>query len=243
MILELDLGNTRIKWRILDQRTTSLAGYAHDLTELDRQVDSGKPLKRIRVSNVRGPGAESGISEWAAQRWRLVPEYARVTPWAAGVSCGYREPAQLGVDRWLAVVAAWNEFHQPCMVVDAGSAITLDIVDAGGVHRGGYIAPGLALMQRSLSIATAGARVDPSRGGVLHPASNTVDAVHNGCLAMAISFVAACCARMGPDHSVFMTGGDAPMLQARLQESCEPVAAKMCLRPELVLDGLSLVLP
>ena len=83
------------------------------------------------------------------------PEFASSTDTAAGVRNGYSNPAQLGVDRWLAVIGAFHRHRDACCVVDAGTALTIDGVDATGQHLGGFIVPGPRLMVESLLTGTS----------------------------------------------------------------------------------------
>jgi type III pantothenate kinase len=146
----------------------------------------------------------------------------------------------LGVDRWLALLAAWSERGSACLVVDAGSAMTLDFVSGHGRHLGGYIVPGLNLMQRSLFTGTAGARIQPQSRDADYrpePGRDTDTAIRHGCLGMAADFVRASLAGIEGGADLFITGGDADTLSPHI-DTDSPVR----IRPTLVLDGLALVL-
>ena len=81
--------------------------------------------------------------------------FARSTASACGVTNSYRQPRRLGVDRWVAMIGAWSEFESSCLVVDAGTAVTIDAIDDTGQHLGGQILPGVALMARALASNTS----------------------------------------------------------------------------------------
>ena len=194
--------------------------------------------RRVRVACVAGD--RDAIAERFEDAYGVRPEFAEATPELAGVICGYEEPARLGVDRWLALVAAWNAVRRAVAVVDLGTAATLDFVAADGRHQGGYIVPGLGLMAAALARDTAGVRVAGDLAPDLAPGRNTAQAVRRGSTAMLLDFIEASVGRFasvaGGSPVVFLTGGDAELLAGRL-----PFALRV--EPDLVLDGLEFALP
>jgi type III pantothenate kinase len=171
----------------------------------------------------------------------LSPQRVEATAEACGVRNGYRDPRQLGVDRWLAVVAAFARVHGAACVVDAGTALTVDAVDDTGLHLGGYIVPGLDLMQRALTSSTGDLA---ERSSVVHAAGrtlladNTRDAISRGCIAALGALIerahAALSASSAAPPALLLTGGDAAQIEAVLDVASETV-------PDLVLQGLRLV--
>lgn len=194
--------------------------------------------RRVRIASVAGD--RRGIAERFEDAYGVRPEFAETTPKLAGVTCGYDDPTRLGVDRWLALVAAWNAGRRAVAVVDLGTAATLDFVTADGRHQGGYIVPGLGLMAAALARETAGVRVAGDLAPDLSPGRNTAQAVRRGSTAMLLDFIAASVGRFADARAdspeVFLTGGDAELLAGRL-----PFALRV--EPDLVLDGLDLALP
>ena len=227
--LDVDIGNTRTKWRFGDARGTASGVVAPTLAD---------PPNRVCISCVAAGRDEIGARFAAA--FNLRPEFAETTAELAGVTCGYDNPALLGVDRWLAVVAAWNAARQPAVVADVGTAATLDFVTRDGRHAGGYIVPGIGMMATALARDTARVRVAGDVAADLLPGRDTSQAVRRGTTAMLLSFVEWSVARFsaagGESPVVFLTGGDAENLAARLSF---PVRVE----PDLVLDGLALALP
>jgi type III pantothenate kinase len=152
---------------------------------------------------------------------------------------GYSNPAQLGVDRWLAVIGAYHRHRDACCVVDAGTALTIDGVDATGQHLGGFIVPGPRLMVESLLTGTSDladrwawrSTPDPAR----FPA-NTRDAIEQGCLISLAGLVANAQrrleARAGRAPRLILTGGGAQVLAPWLTQPPEFI-------PDLVLQGLA----
>ena len=240
MILELDIGNSRIKWRTLSAQGQPVArghGSRRDLPGGEVSWDDLLPargIRRMRVANVAGPEVAVHLGRWARDALGIVPEYARATACIAGVASGYREPEKLGVDRWLALLAGWHELGRACAVVDAGTAVTIDVLDDSGAHQGGYIVPGLTLMLNALLSGTSGVRLDAGPVVSLAAGNCTSDAVLRGCTAMTVALIER--VRSGSELPLVLTGGDAGLLAPWL-------TAPSLLRPELVLDGLALALP
>ena len=228
-ILDVDIGNTRTKWRL-----GALAGSAGGV---DTPALPERP-RRIRIASVAGD--RRGVAQRFEDAYGVRPEFAAPAAELAGVTCGYETPARLGVDRWLALVAAWNAARRAVTVVDLGTAATLDFVTADGRHQGGYIVPGLGLMAAALARDTAGVRVAGDLAPDLGPGRNTAQAVRRGSTAMLLDFIQASVGRFadtcGDAPEVFMTGGDAELLAGRV-----PFALRV--EPDLVLDGLALALP
>ena len=100
------------------------------------------------------------LSDWLQSHFGIAPEFARTARFAAGVTCGYEDPSRLGVDRWLAMLAARQLSNRPFIVFGLGTAGTADFVDGDGVHKGGFIVPGLRLMTEALFAGTADVHVD-----------------------------------------------------------------------------------
>ena len=227
--LDVDIGNTRTKWRFGNARGTATGVVVPTLAD---------PPDRVCIACVAAGRDEIGARFEAA--YNLCPEFAETTAELAGVSCGYENPASLGVDRWLAVVAAWNMARQPTVVADVGTAATLDFVTRDGCHAGGYIVPGLGLMATALARDTARVQVVGDLAADLLPGRDTAQAVRRGTTAMLLSFVewsvAGFSAARGEAAVVFLTGGDADSLAALL-----PIPVRV--EPDLVLDGLALALP
>ena len=241
MILEFDLGNTAAKWRLLRESSVVAQGRVNELAALDIRLD--EPVTAVRVASVRGEERERELTRWCAESLGVEPTFARSSSFCAGVSNAYKEPARLGVDRWLAVIAAFHRHPEGALVVDAGTALTIDLVDARGEHLGGYILPGLNLMQQSLRQDTARIRYTETRAPELEPGKSTAEAVANGAALAAAASVAAARVqareRLGGNCAALLTGGDAPLLMRLLGEKADDFAYS----PDLVLDGLVLACP
>jgi len=239
-VLDIDVGNSRVKWRYQQAGRIERGASPRDdrwLETLPPGVDPG----RIRVSSVAGSAADARLSDALAHAFEVAPEFARPRALLDGLRCGYAQPETLGVDRWLAVLAAWSRTRTAAVVVDAGSALTLDVLTDAGAHLGGYIVPGLRLMSSALFRGTAQVKVDFSGGAEgLEPGTATPDAVAHGLLRMTTDFIEASVARFerSCQHAVrlILCGGDAEIVAPRLEHAVELV-------PELVLDGLAIAIP
>lgn len=234
-ILDLDLGNQRLKWRLGGAGAQSQHCPASDLRDDLRRELAGARVERIRVSSV-GRHEALLLETLAALYPAVAPEMARVVPECAGVRCGYDNPAKLGVDRWLALLAVRQE--RAC-VVDLGTAVTLDYLERG-VHLGGFIVPGLQVMRQSLVQDTRDIDLPEFAppGDVHLPGRNTADGLNRGIGLSLVALVEYACrgAEGEQDWPLVLTGGDAPWLATQLR-------VEYRVETDLVLDGLALALP
>lgn len=154
----------------------------------DQMMQARVPLRDqvVWLSNVAGEEIASLTSQLLQEQSCVNYRFATTQTQQCGVRNGYRKPQQLGVDRWLAMLAA---FHLPqratgqsLCVVDCGTALTLDVLDATGRHLGGYIAPGLTAMREMLNQKLAHIDIKPTDPGAVKVlADNTADGVARGC--------------------------------------------------------------
>ncbi len=245
MILDIDAGNSAIKWRVSNQGLTPLRGtVGHRQEDWFPLIDHQFALERARVSNVAGRELGENLTRWLAGKAGVVPEFAVSKTRVAGVVNAYQAPETLGVDRWLAVVASWNLIKGPCLVVDAGSALTVDFVDAKGKHQGGYIVPGAYMMFDALYGGTAGgtgnARFRPDVSCTQLPGQNTAEAVQNGCFTMMLALIEKSLGqlqRVEGAATLLLTGGGSDSLVKCLNQK------QLRHVPDLVLDGLEYALP
>lgn len=251
-ILLVDIGNTRIKWalwregRLTRQLAAAHAGWEQEDFERNlfggtaRQAPAREPrLTRILVSSVAGPRIDRPFAA-AARMTEVTPEFARSLRGAAGVRTRYSEPWRLGVDRFLAAIAAHHLARgRPACAVGIGTAATVDLIDARGVHRGGAIAPGPALMVQSLLKSTEGIELRAQGGsrGRAFFARNTRAAIEQGAryalAALIERTVHEARDALGRAPKVFLTGGAA--------EEVEPlIRVRFTGVPDLVIRGLAL---
>lgn len=237
----MDIGNTRIKWaRVAPNGLGRPAAANRDEpleTALDAAfADAGAPSV-VLIASVAGEDFNARLEQWMVGRWGRPPEWFRSAPEALGVVNGYRDFAQLGADRWAAVLGARGLHAPPVGVIDCGTAVTLDVVDANDRHLGGLIAPGLALAQRSLLTNTANVRAAARQAtGLL--GRSTAECVANG-TSLGLAGVVERWMR-DVDASLegvtwLATGGSWPQLR-------DTIHGSMQYDPDLVLRGLARVL-
>jgi type III pantothenate kinase len=244
MMLLIDVGNSRIKWAWADG---SMLGAQHSLQHsgqvgrewLNAVETFRQQPDRIVVANVAGPRMAEALHAMLDRAFRVDAQFASVTASAAGVTCAYQDPQQLGVDRWLAVIGAWQRAQRAVCVVDSGTATTVDAVDDTGRHIGGLILPGLDLMEDSLLKRTSdiARAVDPAaRTGAACFADNTAGAVRSGAAlataALAERAAAELARRTRREPVLLITGGNAERMAVCLERTHEIV-------PDLVLRGLA----
>lgn len=239
MILLLDLGNTRLKFALLDGETFVHRGafgwdadIAHELATLWATWPA--PGRVVGASVVDG-SRETAVAVAAQNAFGRPPTWVRTPAQACGVRNAYAEPARLGVDRFLAMVDAYAAGRVPCVLASVGTALTLDALDVEGRHLGGWIAPGPLLMQQSVLGATV--QVRPDHGGSVRDlADNTADGLASGCwqacAALVDRFVDRAAPLLGGHPVVTLGGGDAERLAPLL-------ARDVTLVPDAVLRGLA----
>jgi len=244
MILDLDVGNSRVKWRVSDPNGNLVDRGAISRTR-QHWIESLKvvAISRVRISNVAGETVKQQLQIHCDEQWGIVPEFAVTAPEAIGVRNGYADPQRLGVDRWLALLAAFDRSDSGCSIVDCGSAITVDYVSVDGTHKGGVIAPGIELMRKALLTDTQEIIVHTIPAGIDQqiPAADTTDgAVELGLRYMEAGLVEIRCNRFenffGQTTALFLTGGDAEKIS-------KLIVRDHLVAPDLVLGGLALALP
>jgi type III pantothenate kinase len=236
-ILAIDAGNTRIKWGVHDGNKWNPSG-ALPTAEAQRLAEIWDLVPKVPAiaSNVAGPDVEQHIRN-ACERWGLLPiRFIRSEREQLGVTNGYDDPHQLGPDRWAGLIAAHHLYTGPKLVVNAGTALTIDALTADGRFLGGIIVPGPALMRRSLDRGTAGLRLTE---GVYRPApASTPDAITSGSLHACIGAIErmrqSMAAQGTPPEGIIVSGGAAVELAPHLPEP-------HVVEEHLVLHGLVLI--
>lgn len=234
--LLVDSGNRSIKWATLDKGELVDHGrvYRSSGQSLREAWKTIRRPRRVMVGNVAGEYGEQTIRDVAQDIWQLPVEFVHSSESCCGVTNGYADPAQLGVDRWLAMIAARNLAQGPVVVIDCGTAVTIDLVDETGVFRGGVIMAGLGLSRAALRAGTA-ALEEYDQCQITVTASSTADAVSSGTLiglAGAIERVLQEQSEMlEMSPTVLLSGGDAEKLLMLFNIEVEMI-------PGLVLQGL-----
>ena len=234
-MLVIDIGNSRIKaaqWQ--HDAWQNYVAQLYQPSDIQKQLDKlfmNSPVQPVAISCVVD-ALKAPINEWFVSRWAVTPVFLSSVSHQAGVSNGYAIPESLGVDRWLAMLAAYHKFKSAVCVIDCGTAVTLDVVDSEGQHQGGLIMPGLQLMRASL-IMNASDIADLS-GEVQELANNTGDAVKSGCLRLLASGLDRLVQEQQhkfKNIKLVMTGGDSELVMRNMQSAS-------VYEETLVLDGV-----
>lgn len=236
-VLAIDAGNTRIKWGIHDGGGWIASGAVPtgEAATLAKAWESAPSVGSAIASNVAGPGIQAELSA-AFARPGMAVQFIQSRREQLGVVNGYRDPGQLGSDRWAALIAAHRAEPGDKLVVNVGTALTVDALTAEGRFLGGLIVPGPALMRRSLDRGTAGLR--QTEGAFDDLPRSTPDAITSGAVQACAGAIArmrdAMSARGSPPGRIILSGGAAAQVAPHL-----PLA--FALHENLVLDGLLLI--
>jgi len=252
MILLVDIGNARIKWGLLENERlgpTQSERYDRELSSVLDTLVTKLPgvLNGAVIANVAGESVAAEISEFLSSRFNLRPRFVRSAAQEHGLRSAYAEPERLGVDRWVAMIAAKSKLDHaaltlPFCVVDAGTAVTFDAVAADGQHLGGLIMPGPRLIAAALDAGTSGIGKTAARQrrleGLELLGKSTSAAVGNAswlALGAAVDRAAGVVAdKLGVAPRVYLTGGDAPALRNWME-------SEVTYEPDLVLEGLAII--
>jgi type III pantothenate kinase len=237
-MLTIDIGNTYIKWAVWnDARIVQAGSREYSKQDPESVFAVWKDMqaeRRVMVACVAGEAAEHAINSWMQAHWSIVPEFLRSTAKRGGVTNSYEDPSQYGVDRWAALLGAHSLYDDPVCIIDAGTAVTVDLLDARGVHQGGRILPGLQMMREALLKGTAG--IHQADGEPSAFANNTADAVSSGTLHMLQAALIEICSSagqcLGNNMKIIITGGMSEQIMSL------PGMPVMLHEPDLVMKGL-----
>ncbi|HVJ38223.1 MAG TPA: type III pantothenate kinase [Stenotrophomonas sp.] len=227
-----DLGNSRFKFAPLrdDGRAGDVQAWAHGVQMLSAEAAAALPSGDIAwVASVAAPALTADIVGHLGQRFGQV-RVARTLAECAGVRVAYAEPRRFGVDRFLALLGARALGH--VLVAGVGTALTIDLMDADGGHRGGRIAASPTTMREALHQRAA--QLPVGGGDYAEFANDTADALASGCDGAAVALIERSLQQaslaLGPVRLLLHGGGAPPLL---------PLLPGAEHRPSLVLDGLA----
>ena len=242
MMLLVDIGNARIKWALQDADNWKTG---EPLQRQNRAFkDIARPAwkeldapERVIVSNVAGEDYRKSVQTWVKRRWKVTPEFLPVTERQCGVSNAYAVPQRLGADRWASLLAVHAHYKGPAVVIDCGTAITIDAIAADGMHLGGLIVPGMDLMVSALTGHAPGIQIEEADNQEISLLGRSTEAaVSGGVLYTAIALVERVFmdlqGELGNRTNLLLTGGDATRILPLLGSRPEYV-------PDLVLKGLA----
>ena len=235
LLLAVDAGNTRIKWALRDAGRWLSAGFVdtEDCARLSSRLEHVP--QHIIISNVAGGEVETGLLMQLSGEGRKI-HVIRSLGEQCGVKNSYRNPAQLGTDRWAALIGARRLGSGGKLVVVAGTAMTIDALTAKGVFLGGVIVPGLMLMRGALRANTAQLGVPPGKIDAFP--KETGDAIASGAIQASVGAVMrlreALRVHIQAEPKCIVSGGAATLLAPHLPFPAE-------IQDNLVLDGLAMI--
>ena len=245
-ILLVDAGNTRLKWRLLEAGQLTDGGacvhYGAELgTLLSVQWAQLQPA-RVLLASVADPVLTQSITRWVSSTWQQSIESITAQASAFGVCNAYSQPAQLGVDRWLGLLAARRHVEGAACIIDCGTALTVDVLDASGVHHGGIIVPGMQMMRTSLATKTGRISDQEPWSAEFHNTAwlgrDTASGIVGGVMAATVGAVTQVVQQARQELAVplhcVVTGGDAELLVQHWNEDVR-------MEPDWVLKGLAIV--
>jgi len=240
--LYIDLGNSRIKWMMEDpQGCSDMQAMEYSAGRLSEVLDSEWRLaarpEQLWLASVAEGKTNDELAAWVRAGWKLEPHVMKVSAQDCGLTCGYHQPQQLGVDRWAAMIAAYHENPDGVCVVDCGTAVTLDVVDARGRHLGGYILPGVQAMKHKLLQETAIDMKEQYIGTAREWGDSTVSCIELGTRKAVVALVEQSIERLQAagicDPGLILTGGEAGLIEPLMQIAYQR-------RDRLVLEGIRL---
>ncbi len=251
-ILLLDAGNSRIKWALAEDGVWLRQGVLDNARAETLRVIFAQlpPPRRILASNVAGQEMVQRLHA-ACGAWPCPIEFIAAQAEQCGVRNTYERPAQLGSDRWAALIAAWHQQRASCLVVNCGTATTLDALSAEGEFIGGLILPGVDMMRRSLAASAAPLVV--AGGDWREFLRTTADAVFSGAIQATVGAIrlqfAALAMRGGVNSTRSLPRSGLPdfvaarcLLSGGAADSVQPHLDLPLLRvDDLVLRGLQII--
>lgn len=235
MRLLIDAGNSRLKWRLEELGRTVAQGLggiedSDPLPDLPVEIVN---ISRVAVSTVASEEKRLCLLRNLSNRVSAPIRFYWSEASREGLVSAYQNHHQMGADRWHAMFGAWLGYRRGFILVDAGSAITVDYVESSGRHMGGFILPGLSMMRRSLQLDAARIDFAPVLAVSTSPGSNTSECVNHGLAWLSsalIDRVHGDAGSIGVGH-VLVTGGDSERLLS--------LGLNAVYQPSLVLDGLA----
>ena len=242
-VLLLDLGNSYLKYAFYDEKqllgpVVSVPATMDKIAALLQSVTRGRSVSMVRLACVAGPEKQQQISDWCQDNG-IQLQLATVQAQSDDLTIAYQQPQQLGVDRWLIMLALRHRSKRAFLAISCGTAVTLDRVEADGQHRGGLILPGLDLMLNTLQKHTAGICFDMnSVQDTIELGTDTGSCAYSGALHAITGMIekqyryASDQQQNAPD--LFLTGGNAALVAAHLSLESTVIA-------DLVLQGLAVL--
>ena len=235
MFLLIDIGNTRIKWQYRDEKNVISSNSVLVENFMDIDLTEIKSLKKVIVSNVNHSVVLDKVKENLSHFDSPIIEVTSESN--EYLINDYTDQLTLGVDRWLTAMGAWKIYGEDSIVINAGTAITIDLIqidqERNAHFRGGMILPGIAISLGILNNSTN--LIDTEIGQSQYPSLNTKDAVTTGILTSIQGAVNLVCNKLPSDLPILLTGGDADLIYDQSEEDWK---SRIKIESNLIFEGL-----
>ena len=236
MYLLIDIGNTRIKWQQRNDKDILLTDSILVEEFMDIDFSSIKSIDKIIVSNVNHSVV---LDKLKAILSKLKCPIIEATPISNEYLINdYEDHKTLGIDRWLTALGAWKLYQRPLLVINAGTAITIDLVEldkeSKAHFKGGMILPGVAISLAVLNNSTN--LIDTEIGKSQYPSLNTKDAVTTGIMTSIQGAVNLVCRKLPSSLPILLTGGDANLIYEQAEDDWK---SRIKLEGDLIFEGLT----
>lgn len=235
MYLLIDIGNTRIKWQYRDEKNVISSNSVLVENFMDIDLTEIKSLKKVIVSNVNHSVVLDKVKENLSHFDCLIIEVTSESN--EYLINDYTDQLTLGVDRWLTAMGAWKIYGEDSIVINAGTAITIDLIQIDQKRNahfsGGMILPGIAISLGILNNSTN--LIDTEIGQSQYPSLNTKDAVTTGILTSIQGAVNLVCKKLPSDLPILLTGGDADLIYDQSEEDWK---SRIKIESNLIFEGL-----
>ncbi len=247
MLLVIDCGNTRTKWALVDNAVRMQATEVCMNADLSASTlpQAAQKARKVMIANVAGEAVAQKIMQLLAP---LNAHFLVAKHQAGQVINQYEQTEKLGADRWAALIAAWQMNQQATLVVNAGTAITIDCLikseqENKGLFLGGTIMPGLHLMQTALTHNTA--QLNVGDGGYMTFPTSTQNAIQTGCLNAVVGAIIMLLQQLQKYRDlpakIIISGGDASIIADALMPYLKANEKQVMIVENLVLQGLAIL--
>ena len=235
MYLLIDIGNTRIKWQHRDEKNIILSGSILVENLMDIDFSTIKSIDKIIIANVNRSIVLDKMRE--ILNVFKCPIIEASTDSNEYLINDYEDIKMLGVDRWMAALGAWKLYQRSLLIINAGTAITIDLIDLDkkdkAHFKGGMILPGIAISLGVLNNSTN--LIDTEIGKNQYPSLNTKDAVTTGIMTSIQGAVNLVCRKLPSSLPILLTGGDANLIYEQSEDDWK---SRIKLEDDLIFEGL-----
>jgi len=235
MYLLIDIGNTRIKWQQRDDKDIKLTGSILVEEFMDIDFSTIKTVEKIIISNVNHSIVMDKLKEiFSKFKCPVIEASSDSNKYLIN---DYEDIKSLGIDRWVAALGAWKLYQRPLLIINAGTAITVDLIDLDkkdkAHFRGGMILPGIAISLAVLNNSTN--LINTEIGKSQYPSLNTKDAVTTGIMTSIQGAVNLVCRELPSSLPILLTGGDANLIYEQSEDDWK---SRIKLEDNLIFEGL-----